>query len=188
MDLTWTKRHLTGAKGEVQDRLARSIEMVGDGVNSVRRICSGLRPGVLDDLGLPAAIEWEAGEFASRTGIDCEVILPSSDLHVDSEVSTTIFRIFQECLTNVMRHAQARSVRVSLAAEDGNLSLIVQDDGVGFQESNASNPMGSLGILGMKERAQACGGEVIIASSPGNGTTVAIRVPAGAVPAQREGK
>ena len=80
MDLTWTKRHLTGVEGEVQDRLTRSIEMISDGAKSVRNICNGLRPGVLDDLGLPAAIEWQASEFASRTGIDCEVILQSSDL------------------------------------------------------------------------------------------------------------
>jgi signal transduction histidine kinase len=140
----------------------------------------------LDDLGLPAAIEWQANEFASRTGIDCEVILPSSDLHVDSGKSTAIFRILEECLTNVMRHAQAKSVRVSLGAEDGNLFLIVRDDGVGFQESNVSNSMGSLGLLGIKERAQACGGDVMITSSPGNGTTVTIRVPADAVPVQGE--
>ena len=177
MDLTWTSRHLTEPEGEVQDRLRRSIEMIGDGAKSVRDICNGLRPGVLDDLGLSAAIEWQANEFASRTGIDCEVILQSSDLHADSGISTTIFRIFQECLTNVMRHAQAKSVRVTLRGEDGNLVLMVQDDGVGFPESSVSNTMGSLGLLGMKERAQACGGDVIITSSPGNGTTVTIRVP-----------
>jgi PAS domain S-box-containing protein len=188
MDLMWTKRHLTGAEGEVQDRLTRSIEMIGNGARSVRNICNGLRPGVLDDLGLPAAIEWQANEFASRTGIDCKVILPSTDLHIESGKSTAIFRIFQECLTNVMRHAEAKSVSVTLRGEDGNLFLIVQDDGVGFPESHVSNSMGSLGLLGMKERAQACGGEAIITSSPGNGTTVAVRVPVDAVPVQREEK
>jgi PAS domain S-box-containing protein len=188
MDLTWTKRHLTEPEGEVRDRLARSIEMVGDGVRSVRNICNGLRPGILDDLGLPAAIEWQANEFASRTGIDCEVILQPSDLQADSGISTTIFRIFQECLTNVMRHAEAKSVRVTLRGEDGNLVLIVNDDGVGFRESSVSDTMRSLGLLGMKERAQAYGGEVTITSFPGNGTTVTIRVPEEAMAVQRQEK
>jgi PAS domain S-box-containing protein len=188
MDLTWTRRHLTEEEGEVRDRLARSIEMVGDGARSVHNICNGLRPGVLDDLGLPAAIEWQASEFASRTGIDCEVILQSSGLQVNSGKSTTIFRIFQECLTNVMRHAEAKSVRVTLRGEDGNLVLIVKDDGVGFRESSVSDTMRSLGLLGMKERAQAYGGEVTITSSPGNGTTVTISVPEEAMAVQRQGK
>jgi PAS domain S-box-containing protein len=177
IDLTWTKRHLTKPEGEVQDRLARSIGMISDGANSVRKICAGLRPGILDDLGLPAAIEWHANDFTSRTGIPCEIKLPSNELHIDSGKSIAIFRIFQECLTNVMRHAEAKSVRVSLRGEEGTLLLTVQDDGVGFAESSVSNSTGSLGLLGMKERAQACGGDVQISSSPGNGTTVSISVP-----------
>ncbi len=179
---------MTGAKGEVQDRLTRSIGMISDGAKSVRDICNGLRPGVLDDLGLSAALEWQVNEFASRTGIGCEIVLPSTHVHLDSGKSTAIFRIFQECLTNVTRHAQAKSVRVSLRGEDGNLFLIVQDDGVGFRESSVSNTIGSLGLLGMKERAQAYGGEVIITSSPGNGTTVTIRVPAEAMSVERQEK
>ncbi len=177
MDLAWTKRHLTGANDDAKERLERSIEMIGDSARSLRRICSDLRPGILDDVGLPAAIEWRANEFASRTGIDCEVIVPSTQLLIDSGKSTAIFRIFEECLTNIMRHAEAKSVRVSLRAEDGDVFLSVQDDGVGFRESSVSNSMESLGLLGMKERAQACGGEVIVTSSPGHGTTVTIRVP-----------
>ena len=178
MDLTWLKRNLTAAaENEMQNRLARSLEMIADSVSSVRRICSGLRPGILDDLGLSAAIEWQANEFASRTGVDCEIILPSAELHVEGGKSTAIFRIFEECLANVTQHAEAKTVRISLSAEDGNLFLIVQDDGVGFQEPNVSNSMESLGLLGMKERAQACGGEAIFTSSPGNGTKVTVRVP-----------
>ncbi len=177
MDLAWTKRHLTEPEGEVQDRLTRSIALISDGARTVRNICNNLRPGVLDDLGLPAAIEWQLNEFASRTGIGCETDFPSTDFQVDSGKSTAIFRLFQECLTNVARHAQAKSVRVSLRGEDGNLLLTVQDDGVGFAESSVSNATGSLGLLGMKERAQACGGDVQISSSPGNGTTVSVSVP-----------
>jgi signal transduction histidine kinase len=140
----------------------------------VRKICSGLRPGVLDDLGLPAAIEWQANEFAVRTGIECVVAVPSGDLALEGDHATEFFRIFQECLTNVIRHAEAKSVSVTLREENGNLILAVTDDGKGFEESQISE---SLGFLGMRERAQVCGGSLDIASAPGIGTTVALRVP-----------
>jgi PAS domain S-box-containing protein len=177
MDMTWMTRHLPASEDGVLARLAESIQSINDGVKAVRSICSGLRPGVLDDLGLAAAVEWQAGEFAARNGVYCEVSVPPVDLHLDGDRATAAFRIFQECLTNVIRHAQAKSVRVSLSQEDGSIILVVRDDGVGFCESDRSNSLGSLGLLGMKERAQFCGGDVQISSSPGNGTTVTVRVP-----------
>jgi PAS domain S-box-containing protein len=186
MDLTWVTRHLPESEGAVLARLTESIQSINDGVKSVRTICSGLRPGVLDDLGLAAAIEWQASEFASRNGVTCQVSVPPLDLHLDGDRATAAFRIFQECLTNVIRHAQATSVHVSLCQEKESLLLVVQDDGIGFCESELSNSLGSLGILGMKERAQFCGGEVQISSSPGNGTTVTVRVPVDTPSAERE--
>jgi PAS domain S-box-containing protein len=177
MDLTWMTRHLPESEGEVLARLRESIQSINDGVKAVRTICSGLRPGVLDDLGLAAAIEWQASEFSSRNGVPCKVSVPPVDLHLDGDRATATFRIFQECLTNVIRHAQAKSVRVDLSQEDENILLIVEDDGVGFHASNSSNALGSLGLLGMKERAQFCGGDVHISSSVGRGTTVTVRVP-----------
>jgi PAS domain S-box-containing protein len=186
MDMTWMARHLPESEVEVRARLAESIQSVNDGVKSVRTICSGLRPGVLDDLGLAAAIEWQASDFASRNGVSCQVSVPAIDLHLDGDRATAAFRIFQECLTNVIRHAQAKSVHVSLCQEDENILLVVRDDGIGFHESDLLNPLGSLGLLGMKERAQFCGGEVQISSSPGNGTTVTVRVPVDTPGAERE--
>jgi PAS domain S-box-containing protein len=183
MDMAWVVRHLPRSQGELHDRLTGSMELVNDGVRSVRSICSGLRPGVLDDLGLAAAIEWQANEFASRTGIGCTVCVPPVELQLEGDRATALFRIFQECLTNVARHAEARSVRTSLTEQDGNLLLIVEDDGKGFRESAAG---GSLGILGMKERAQVCGGDVQVSSSPGKGTTVTVRVPVHAASAGYE--
>lgn len=183
MDMTWAVRHLPRADDEVHDRLKGSIELINEGVRSVRKICSGLRPGILDDLGLAAAIEWQSNEFAARTGIASQVSVPSGELRLDGDRATVFFRIFQECLTNVARHAEARSVRTSLLEENGNLQLVVQDDGKGFRESEAA---GSLGVLGMKERAQACGGSVQVSSSPGKGTTVTVRVPVRAASAGRE--
>jgi len=186
MDLTWMTRHLPESETGVLARLAESVQSINDGVKAVRAICSGLRPGVLDDLGLAAAIEWQAGEFASRNDVRCQVSVPPVDLHMDGDRATAAFRIFQECLTNVVRHAQAKSVSVSLCQEDENILLVVQDDGVGFRESDLSNSLGSLGLLGMKERAQFCGGDVQISSSPGNGTTVTVRVPVDTPGAERE--
>jgi signal transduction histidine kinase len=186
MDMTWMIRHLPESEGEVLARLTESIQLINDGVKSVRTICSGLRPGVLDDLGLAAAIEWQASEFAARNGIRCEVSVPAVDLHLDGDRATAAFRIFQECLTNVIRHAQAESVRVSLCQEEENILLVVEDDGIGFCESDLLNSLGSLGLLGMKERAQFCGGDVQISSLPGHGTTVAVRVPVDTPHADRE--
>lgn len=174
LDLTWMRRRLPKGNQEFGDRLKGTVELINDGVRSVRKICTGLRPGVLDDLGLAAAIEWQAGEFASRTGIRCDVSVPTTDLALDGDQPTEFFRIFQECLTNVMRHAEAVSVHVSLRMENGDLVLAVADDGKGFCESAVSS---SLGFLGMKERAQVCGGSLLIVSSPGDGTTVTLRVP-----------
>jgi PAS domain S-box-containing protein len=177
MDMTWMTRHLPGSEGAVLARLKESIQLINNGVKAVRTICSGLRPGVLDDLGLAAAIEWQASEFATRNGIQCQVTVPPVDLHLDGDRATATFRIFQECMTNVIRHAQAKSVRVALVQEEENILLVVEDDGIGFCESGLSNTLGSLGLLGMKERAQFCGGDVQISSTPGNGTTVTVRVP-----------
>jgi len=177
MDMTWMIRHLPESEVEITARLKESIQSINDGVKAVRTICSGLRPGVLDDLGLAAAIEWQASEFSSRNGIRCEVSVPPVDLHLDGDRATATFRIFQECLTNVIRHAQAETVRISLSQEDDNILLVVKDDGIGFHESGLPNSFGSLGLLGMKERAQSCGGDVQISSSIGNGTVVSVRVP-----------
>ena len=177
MDMTWMARHLPKSEDKVLARIAESIESINNGVKTVRTICSGLRPGVLDDLGLAAAIEWQASEFASRNGIQCQVIVPPVDLHLDGDRATAAFRIFQECMTNVIRHAKAKLVRVDLCQEEEYIRLVVEDDGVGFCESDLSNSLGSLGLLGMKERAQFCGGDMQISSSPGNGTTVTVRLP-----------
>jgi len=177
------ERHLPRPEDGVRKRLTGSIELINDCVKSVRKICSGLRPGILDDLGLAAAIEWQANEFSTRTGVPCQLSLPSAALELDGDRATAIFRIFQECLTNVTRHAEAQTVHTSLQTEGRDLVLVVRDDGKGFHESQAA---GSLGVLGMKERAAACGGSVQLSSSPGKGTTVTVRIPLDAESLERE--
>jgi signal transduction histidine kinase len=96
-------------------------------MRSVRKICTELRPGILDDLGLAAALEWQGKEFASRTGIPCDVSVPSSEIELDSDRATALFRIFQEALTNIARHAKARTVRASLSRQQGDVVLRVQE-------------------------------------------------------------
>ena len=177
MDMTWITRHLPKSEVAVLARIMESIEGIDEGVRSVRKICSGLRPGVLDDLGLAAAVEWQASEFSARNDIVCRVSVPPVDLHLDGDRATAAFRIFQECLTNVTRHAKAALVTIDLRQEEDYILLAVEDDGVGFCEPDLSNTLDSLGLLGMRERAQFCGGDVHIFSSPGNGTKVTVRVP-----------
>jgi len=179
MDVDWVAKHIAQDQTEVRARLESALNLVRDATQSLCKICTELRPGVLDDLGLGAAIEWQANEFTSRTGIQCKISGPTEDLALEADRSTAIFRIFQEALTNVARHAEAKVVRVSLAHRDGRVLLVVHDDGKGILDSDLAAPKGSLGLLGMKERAQACGGELQIWGDPGKGTTVAVEIPLG---------
>jgi PAS domain S-box-containing protein len=174
MDVDWVAKHIPQDQTEVRARLESTLNLVRDATQSLRKICTELRPGVLDDLGLGAAIEWQANEFASRTSIQCQVSVPTEDLALDANRSTAIFRILQEALTNVARHAEAKVVRVSLVHRNGRVLLVVQDDGKGILDSDLASSQGSLGLLGMKERAQACGGELHIWGEAGRGTTVAV--------------
>jgi len=144
----------------------------------VRKIATELRPPVLDDLGLEAAIEWQIQEFEKRTGIVCHFHSSLKHLDLDAERSTAVFRIFQETLTNVVRHAEATQVNIYLREEDDSLVLEVQDNGRGMtgRELSGSGTK-SLGLLGMRERATMLDGEVNIIGRQGKGTTVGVRIP-----------
>jgi PAS domain S-box-containing protein len=150
--------------------------LVDETIHSVRRISTELRPGILDDLGLVAALEWGAEEFQARTGIECLVSAPAPDAAIDADSATALFRIFQETLTNVVRHAGASRVRAVLSEDAGHLTLEVRDNGRGIREDQLS-AAGSLGILGMRERASLRGGDLIIAGDDQGGTTVRVRIP-----------
>ncbi len=143
---------------------------------TVRRISSELRPRLLDDLGLQAAIEWQAKDFQNRTGIKCEVLFHSDTSNLDQERSTTIFRIFQEAMTNVARHAMATNIKVSLKENLGNLIMEVRDNGIGITEKQIANPK-SFGIIGMQERAHLLGGDIKISRVQGNETSVTASIP-----------
>jgi signal transduction histidine kinase len=139
------------------------------------------------DLGLVDAIEWQAQQFEARTGIECRLCDgPPEDVHLSREQSTAVFRILQEALTNVLRHAQAARVEISIEEKDGGFMLTVSDNGRGIREEEESGPL-SLGLLGMRERAHLVGGNVDITRGPQNGTAVAVRIPLPAMASIRNG-
>ena len=152
--------------------LAQQIDRI---INSVRRIASGLRPEVLDEIGLAAAIEWQAREFSRRTGIRCVVEIAPGFTDPDKDRSTALFRIFQELLTNVARHANATKVAVQLADSE-LLTLKVEDNGRGIQDQEFESPK-SLGFLGLRERVLAFGGSIDVKGREGKGTSVSVSIP-----------
>lgn len=158
------------------DKATTMLQLIDSTIKTVKRISSELRPVMLDDLGLIAAIEWQAGEFQKRTGIVCDVHFSPGDIILDKAVSTTIFRIFQEALTNVIRHAGATKVTVRLEEKDGQIFLFVKDNGKGITEEQKKNP-GSFGLIGIRERVHFFGGEAGINGGPGKGTTLSISIP-----------
>jgi PAS domain S-box-containing protein len=177
-DLEATKNPKPADEISLTIKADEMIRLVDSILTTVKRVSRDLRPGMLDDLGLAAAIEWQAKEFRKRTGIPCEVFVDPEDLSVDPDRSTAIFRIFQEALTNVARHAGATKVESALECRDGALSLEVRDNGRGITEEEISGAK-SLGIIGIRERVRYMGGEVRIEGSPGAGTVVTVSIPAG---------
>lgn len=181
MDLAWMRNRMQSEEwATIQQPILDKIKAMGkliDGTaNLVRKLCTELRPGVLDDLGLTAAIEWQAREYQARTGIFCAVKVELGELTVDPERSTALFRIFQEILTNVARHAQATQVDAVMRATQREILLEVTDNGRGIKPGEIAGAK-SLGLLGMRERAFILGGEVEISGAAGKGTTVRVKVP-----------
>lgn len=178
MDLSWMRGRMEKSQPELSERMAEVIRRVDGTVDAVRRIATELRPGVLDLLGLAAAIEWQAQEFRRRTGIHTDLRMQSDNAAVDDVRATTIFRILQEALTNVARHSHAQKVAIEFQQGDDELALEVRDNGVGIQVSQSAGS-NSLGLVGIRERAIACGGYLSIDSAPGGGTSIAVRIPLG---------
>jgi PAS domain S-box-containing protein len=181
MDVDGIERGLAGAVAEADlgaltEKVRRMNETLDETVYTVRRIAAELRPAVLDDLGLAAAIEWQARDFQRRSGVSCVVRAPEEDLPLSRDQATALFRIFQESLTNVARHAKATKVWVNLSKEEGAVVLQIEDDGVGISSARLAEHH-SLGLLGMRERIAAFSGEIEFAGMPGQGTAVVVRMP-----------
>lgn len=167
---------LTPSQVELKQKFDSIIEMIDKSVESVQKICEKLRPGILDDLGIIAAIEWQTNEFSKRTGIDCNTDLPGEEINLDADKKTAVFRIFQEALTNIARHANASKVSTILYCDDNFLHLQIKDNGKGITKNQIQNPK-SLGILGMRERTEILGGKFNIKSTMGSGTLVSLILP-----------
>jgi PAS domain S-box-containing protein len=151
------------------------MQLIDQTVETVRRISSELRPSILDDIGLVAAIRWHAKQFEAQAGIVCLCDFRLEDVDLDRQQSTAIFRVFQEALTNILRHAQANKVDVTLEKEDHELVLTIRDNGRGITAGEKSDPL-SLGLLGMRERVNLIGGTIHIAGVEGKGTEITVRV------------
>jgi two-component system sensor histidine kinase UhpB len=178
MDL-WEIREGSSSDRVDKDAVLLKIEgvlgLIDATIDTVRRIASALRPGILDDLGLVPAIEWQLSDFQRRTGIICE-FRKARSLVIDKDYSSVLFRVFQESLTNIVRHSEAEKVEITLRKTKGELVLAICDDGKGIRESEVSSAA-SLGILGMRERVRPFDGRLHIAGEPGKGTRVTVRIP-----------
>jgi two-component system, NarL family, sensor histidine kinase UhpB len=184
MDLRWLERRI-GARDDdptllaALDKIVEAGTVVDKSITSVQEIASELRPGTLDNLGLAPALRHEASKFQQRSGVVCDLELPEESLALSRETSTAVFRIFQETLTNVARHAQASRLKVALRQEGPLLRLEVEDNGKGISAEQMNSPK-SLGLLGMKERASVLGGQLTVEPGAGGGTRVVLRLPLGA--------
>jgi signal transduction histidine kinase len=178
LNLSWYVEKGTGGRRGIDTRLEDALRVVEDAIRTVRRIATELRPSLLDNLGLTAAIEWQAAEFRKRASIRCTVDLEQIDGKVSSQVETAVFRMVQESLTNVARHAHASAVSIVGRIEEGMLRVEIADNGNGFELAQLEGST-SLGIRGMIERARMHDGEVNVVAAPGKGARVSIafRVP-----------
>jgi signal transduction histidine kinase len=176
MDVSWLNKRIEPDNSPVKEKLSEILSLVDTTVRSVRRIASELRPSLLDDLGLYAAMEWHLEEFERRSGITKELVIPETELELPDTLKIGIFRIFQESLTNVARHSGAKNVSVSLLQKDNQLILTIRDNGIGF-EAEPMTTKKTLGLLGMKERSMMMGGQYEITSVIGEGTTVTVIIP-----------
>jgi PAS domain S-box-containing protein len=176
MDVSWLNKKIGEENSLAKEKLSEILSLVDTTVRSIRRIASELRPTLLDDLGLYAAMDWHLEEFERRSGIKRELVIPETELALPDSLKIGIFRIFQESLTNVARHSEAKNVNVSLLQKDNQLILTIRDNGVGFEEGPMSAKK-TLGLLGMKERSMMMGGVYNITSAKGSGTTVTVIIP-----------
>jgi PAS domain S-box-containing protein len=176
-DVAWLRgQPQVGGRAELEGRLARMDETLATTLDTTRRISASLRPPALDDLGLAAAVEAQTRDFEELTGVACEVRVPSDAASVAPATALTLFRILQEALTNVARHADARRAFVTLEIRRDEVVLTVADDGKGIEAAALVRPT-SLGLVGMRERALAIAGTVAIAGEPGRGTTLTVKAP-----------
>ncbi|MBI5101737.1 MAG: PAS domain-containing protein [Nitrospirae bacterium] len=178
IDLAWLMKRLTRDQAPLIEKSRVMSDLIDGNIRTVQRISSELRPGLLDHLGLTAALEWQAEEFRKRTTIPCQLSINPGLSDLGKEISTAVFRIFQEALTNVARHAGATRVRVTLAGKDNVLTFTVIDNGRGITPKQAQNPL-SIGLTGIRERIHFLGGTFSISGRKNRGTSLKVTIPHG---------
>jgi len=176
MDLSWIASRLSADQPVLKEKANWALKHIDASIDTVRNIAARLRPAILDHLGLVAAIEWQAQNFQNKSGIDCEVISNKSPIELKPDQTIALYRIVQEAMTNVARHADASRIDVSLYEEGALLTLEVRDNGKGIGPDAAAGYT-SIGLLGMRERALAAGGQFAIEGFPGKGTVVSVQMP-----------
>lgn len=176
MEIAWMIKKLDEKDTDTKSKLTNLLTTIDGTMKTVRRICAELRPTVLDDIGLNAAMDWHAKQFQDATGINVIFTNFKEPFDTTADVKTALFRIFQESLTNVARHAEAQNVSVDVNTLNGFITMSISDDGKGF-DINLTDQRSTLGILGMKERSLTLGGEYTIISKPGKGTLVKVSIP-----------
>lgn len=175
MDIAWLNKKVGSAEEGVKEKLSDLLSMIDATVKTVRRIASELRPSLLDDLGLVPAMEWHLHEFEKRSGIATSFSGPETDSPLPDDIKIGLFRILQESLTNVARHARAKEVKVMFEQNEKEVILTITDDGIGFGKESTTKK--TLGILGMKERSKMLGGEYKMTGDAGKGTTISVVIP-----------
>lgn len=175
MDLGWLSKRLLADQAQLATKIIAMKSIIDQSVKSVKRICSDLRPGILDDLGLVAAVSWYLDAFQQRSGIPCLLNIEPPEMQIEPETSTALYRILQEALTNVVRHANASHVAVSLTRIKETIVLEVADNGKGIGSTVSKNL--SFGIIGMRERAYALNGEFTVSEQPAGGAIIRVEIP-----------
>ena len=182
MDVAWVEKRLRDRDPEAAAKLDRTLQTLDDGVSTKRRIIEELRPTLLDNLGLPAALEWQVHEICDRAGLHCALAMPPDEAEIDPALAIALYRIVQEALTNIVKYAGAKNVTVDLALTDDDVTLLIEDDGIGIPDDAQSNRL-SHGIAGMRQRVKAMHGEFSIGRRPEGGTIIEVNIP---TPRQRD--
>jgi signal transduction histidine kinase len=182
MDVAWVEKRLRERDPEAAAKLDRTLQTLDDGVETKRRIIEELRPTLLDNLGLPAALDWQVHEICDRSGLQCSIEMPPEDATIDPALAIALYRIVQEALTNIVKYARAENVTVDLSLTADDVILLIEDDGVGIPDDAQNNRL-SHGIAGMRPRVRAMHGEFSIGRRPEGGTIIEVNIP---IPRQQE--
>lgn len=176
IDLSWMRKKLPEEQRQLLDKTVEISKHIDETIRTVQEISAELRPGILDDLGLSAAMEWQAQEFQQKTGITCQIRSGVDCSTLEKQCATGLFRIFQESLTNIYRHSSATRAAVTLREANETLTMTVTDNGGGISEEKLSDPK-SLGLIGMRERVHSLGGKLTIGRLAGGGTRIRVALP-----------